>query len=650
MLRNILLPIFFVCLLTGNLASQKIIFSKNYAVAPRQYAQLLGSGKAYSGNHAFQMDNAQNILVILSNDTTFGFGYLAFAGDTFRSVGYSHLLKMDSAGNELWGKDIATSGNIYTDNDLNIYIWGGTFLANNYMDTVLINSRHDPASAVVNPYNPTLGLYYLLKLDPNGNYLWSKFFSSSEFSLIGCQSFPRLPASFTNKHGVSYLPLQLSAADSCYINSVGLPGVSTNRNYFLAIDKNGNTGLIPTAFPASLRLSYLDMQNDGALHFITKFAQQGGKDTINGILYTDSSTTIGTKSFFGTCDTLGNILTWIAESDVNNLHEFMVDRHGNTILSEATPYTFYNDVTVGCNPANGQIAKVAPAGGLIWDECFADFRTGQGYSSLCQALAFADNDDIYAQFTSQNGMIVGNDSMPAGTYLARISSTGRICRWYMAGGANEIICASGTNKLYLCDMDGHIEVIADTTNVPATPTNCHASYGLVPDTTTPHNWFAMAQTGGNPPITYIWNWGDGTFSSGSSPSHTYSVPGYYDICLSVYDDLGCSASYCNNSTYINHPEQVMITVNVINQATGIELPDVARNSGVYPNPAFEFLHIDIGSKRVDAVAIYNLLGQQVKCLKFPADNKVDIRDLAEGVYIAAVRIGDITEKIKWIKQ
>ena len=46
--------------------------------------------------------------------------------------------------------------------------------------------------------------------------------------------------------------------------------------------------------------------------------------------------------------------------------------------------------------------------------------------------------------------------------------------------------------------------------------------------------------------TYLWNYGDGSTSTGMNGSHTYAVAGNYTISLTVTDALGCVASYSIN--------------------------------------------------------------------------------------------------------
>ena len=46
---------------------------------------------------------------------------------------------------------------------------------------------------------------------------------------------------------------------------------------------------------------------------------------------------------------------------------------------------------------------------------------------------------------------------------------------------------------------------------------------------------------------YSWNFDDGSFSSAVNPSHTYSAPGVYIVCLDVFDSLsGCFNTYCDS--------------------------------------------------------------------------------------------------------
>ncbi len=44
---------------------------------------------------------------------------------------------------------------------------------------------------------------------------------------------------------------------------------------------------------------------------------------------------------------------------------------------------------------------------------------------------------------------------------------------------------------------------------------------------------------------YLWEFGDGTYADSANPVHTYEETGYYEVCLTVYDEAsGCMDEYC----------------------------------------------------------------------------------------------------------
>lgn len=57
----------------------------------------------------------------------------------------------------------------------------------------------------------------------------------------------------------------------------------------------------------------------------------------------------------------------------------------------------------------------------------------------------------------------------------------------------------------------------------------------------PFDGRASADPDGNTPLTYAWNFGDGTTGTGATPSHTYAADGVYDVTLVVTDALGAAS-------------------------------------------------------------------------------------------------------------
>jgi hypothetical protein len=181
-------------------------------------------------------------------------------------------------------------------------------------------------------------------------------------------------------------------------------------------------------------------------------------------------------------------------------------------------------------------------------------------------------------------------------------------------------------------------------------TVCSAKYQLYPDPLTQHNWYAVNQAVGNPPITYTWSWGDGSSSVGAVPSHIYAAPGNYKICLSITDFNGCTSSFCDSSTYVYKTDAQNVTVNCVLQLpTGINYLQNNDQILIYPNPAFDKLHIQT-NQDIDEIYIYNYVGQIVKTFKQTVNSEIDISQLEVGIYIAEIKHKTGTVRVKWEKQ
>ncbi|MBN4066058.1 PKD domain-containing protein, partial [Candidatus Amoebophilus asiaticus] len=134
-------------------------------------------------------------------------------------------------------------------------------------------------------------------------------------------------------------------------------------------------------------------------------------------------------------------------------------------------------------------------------------------------------------------------------------SIGSFSNWYWDFGdgttssaPNPIHTYPGPGYYYPCltvfdslgCMDYHCDMIVlfDSTSY-----NCFANFTYYPDTNGQTVYFTDGSAGNF--TNYHWEFGDGITSSDVNPVHVYPGPGYYTVCLTVFDSLsGCMDAWC----------------------------------------------------------------------------------------------------------
>ena len=182
-------------------------------------------------------------------------------------------------------------------------------------------------------------------------------------------------------------------------------------------------------------------------------------------------------------------------------------------------------------------------------------------------------------------------------------------------------------------------------------TPCQIYLVVYPDSAVPGNYYGILYTASNAPLTYLWDFGDGTTSNQMFPSHSYATPGRYTICLTVSDGSGCSFSFCDSSFYAyKYGGGPMSQFNVrARQVLGVNDIQTATKVALYPNPTETKLTIDAAGQKVDNAIIYNMNGQQVMNVSSPAQNIVDVSSLSDGIYFMEVKVKDASTRIKFVK-
>ncbi len=187
----------------------------------------------------------------------------------------------------------------------------------------------------------------------------------------------------------------------------------------------------------------------------------------------------------------------------------------------------------------------------------------------------------------------------------------------------------GNGSCYIYDQNNCTAYSSFTINANATIP--FISFSITQDST-PHYWDVYPSiSGGIPPYTYLWTWGDGTSDSTLYASHIYSSPGNYVVCLSVSDFNGCVNQYCLNDSL--YRTTGIVHINVINSATGVA--SVSKDNDVitvYPNPNNGSFIIETNNTIKQTIRLFDINGKMVLNNTIQGKSAIDASSISEGVY------------------
>lgn len=211
----------------------------------------------------------------------------------------------------------------------------------------------------------------------------------------------------------------------------------------------------------------------------------------------------------------------------------------------------------------------------------------------------------------------------------------------------------GSYIVCVTDANGCSACVSATVYDSSNNNTCQALFTLYPDSTQLHTYWAVNLSVGPPPLSYMWSWGDQTYSYTEYPSHTYANAGVYTICLTITDSMaGCSNTYCVTDSFAR-TANAMIYVNVIPPTTGLPSVQTLSSWSVYPNPVADNMMIDYSLTSSSSVIInlFDMLGNKIKQIE---NNKqtagehtisVNTSMLPEGLYLLQINAGNyISEK------
>jgi len=109
---------------------------------------------------------------------------------------------------------------------------------------------------------------------------------------------------------------------------------------------------------------------------------------------------------------------------------------------------------------------------------------------------------------------------------------------------NYLVC------LIITDSEGCVSDVCHEVTVEGLPSECNAAFIWEQFGGTLEVDFLSTSTSDDDIISYVWHFGDGFEGDGANPSHTYSEPGTYLVCLIITNAAGCVSDVCHEVTVV----------------------------------------------------------------------------------------------------
>jgi len=115
--------------------------------------------------------------------------------------------------------------------------------------------------------------------------------------------------------------------------------------------------------------------------------------------------------------------------------------------------------------------------------------------------------------------------------------------------------------------------------------------------------FSCTGTGGLPPYTYSWAFGDGTTGSGDRTNHVYNTPGTMSVICTVTDLLGTSKSDGTQVMVISDPSIISFTASPASLSAGEKVTLSVSASGGYGPLTYSYTNLPSGCVSANVTTI-----------------------------------------------
>ncbi|MEO8149606.1 MAG: T9SS type A sorting domain-containing protein [Bacteroidia bacterium] len=556
--------------------------------------------------------------------------------------GQTHALAL--RGTHIFGGDTYGGGAYESTNNGTTWVTKNTGLSYTNVESLLVNDTTIFAATNGGVFRSTINATSWTQLT-NGLFVGPFITVGSLGSIIFAGAFNGSVFKSTD-NGNTWInvtgPLQTSANSTKCFEALGskIFAGTYNGGVFLSTD-TGNTWTAVNSGLTNLAVYCLEAMDS------TLFAGTDGggvfKSTDNGTTWSAVNTGLTAIGVRALKSVRTNLLAGTSGGGV-----FESSNKGGNWTTLNNGMTATSIISLGENGSR-LFAGAGSTGGMFYYPCSS---TSTIYQTGCNSYTSPSGNHTWTTsgiYTDTIGNMHGCDSIITINLTIKnntsSSQTITACGSYTSPSGNYTWTTSGVHNDTIPNAAGCDSIITINLWINPLPVSF---YTLYPDTTIAHNWFAINQCTGTPPLTYVWNWGDSSaVSTGATPSHTYADSGYYNICVTVTDVNGCVNAYCDSSTFLNKGNSnIPVTINVI--ASGIK--DIDGNSAINisPNPVDDVLNVSL-SKPLDAnsiITISDIQGRVVKEEKISQNNlqamRINVSALSRGVYL--LRMDEVVKR------